>query len=98
MKHKIFNNINKLNDDESGVTSIEYAVIISLLSFVLLIAFPPISKGVAGNLDTVDIALGGQSTPQSSVSPQNIKGSGNCSKSGGSGGSGSSGKYGGWGW
>lgn len=101
MKQKIFNKINAFNYDESGVTSIEYAIIITLLSFVLVIALPPIGSGFAGTIDVVDVAIGGQSSAQysgasgaSGASSQTTKTLGNCSKSGGSG---SASKYGGWG-
>ncbi|MDH5189501.1 MAG: Flp family type IVb pilin [Rhodospirillaceae bacterium] len=85
MKQKIPNKIKVFKSDESGVTSIEYAVIISLLSGVLLIALPPVGTGLAGTFDAVDVAIGGQSSPVSG-STQVL---GNCPKSGGSAPSGS---------
>lgn len=96
MKKKLFNKIKAFNDDESGVSAIEYAVILSLISGALLISLPPIGTGLAGTVDVVDTALVGvQSPAQSSAqAADSVQVSGNCPKSGGSGSSGST--WGGW--
>ncbi|MDH5772677.1 MAG: Flp family type IVb pilin [Rhodospirillaceae bacterium] len=93
MKQKVASKINLFKSDESGVSAIEYAVILSLLSGALLIALPPVGTGLASTINVVDVAIGGQSQAKSSPLSATPQASGNCKKSGGSSSSGSK-----WGW